>query len=251
MQLPIDLPIGYKATVSTSATVNAGDIIANKTQLTNDKAFNICKEINVSPKKALKYLRKNLGDSIEKGDIIAIKKSFLRLGRKVARTPFTGTITKFEEDTGNLIIRANVKLELAESIKTPISGVVEKIEEDRIIIAADKEIVTAKIATGGNCSGKLMEVSVEILDSDNLPENIKDKILIGKKITKSAIFKAFAIGARGLIFLDISEDDLEELERAKTNNAFAIISEEDYEKTLKNSGKDVYLDSGSKSIVLL
>lgn len=250
MDLPIDLPSGFLPTIKLAEKVEAGSVIAEKIQEIKEEVFNISGQAGVSPKKVIKILKKNLGDSIEEGDVLAVKKGFFGIGKKKIKSPFTGTLVRFEEDSGNLVIKAGHKLESPEVIKAPLEGIVKETSQGKIVLTVKKDAIIAKLSIGESARGQLETINKEEVDFDDLPKNAKDKVLLVKKIKRAAVFKAMAMGTKGIITTTFNEQDFDEL-RSSVKEPLFIISEENYSKALKFNGKEVYLDSGNKAVILL
>ena len=80
--LPVLLPEGYVLKVSANDKLTAGTVIAEKKSSGKEKIIHISQIFNFPAKDIKKALKKNLGDGILKGDVIAEKKGSLGMGSK-------------------------------------------------------------------------------------------------------------------------------------------------------------------------
>src|SRR5216683_6260405 len=104
--LPIELPVGFIPLVVTGDTVTAGQVIAKK-DAPKDEVVNIIQGLKVSRSHARKVLKKNPGDRIIPGDIIAVKKSLFGKVLATVTSQISGIIIRYERDTGNLVVRTD------------------------------------------------------------------------------------------------------------------------------------------------
>jgi hypothetical protein len=245
-QLPIVLPEGFTPKVSVSDKVTPETVIAEKksgkTEIINLFSFGI-------PKNDLqKYLKKNIGDSINEGDVVAIKSGKLGVGAKKVISKFSGTITKIDEDSGEIYIRSGVD-QSTENMFSPVVGIVDFCNNEKIVIKTDKETVIAKDSLGKKGEGEIYYI--EDLDFNKLTSDISDNVVLVKKLDRTSLFKILGLGANGIITEEIDEVDFVDLNDKRIEIPILSISEEDFKKILKNKNKKVFLDGENKSIVIL
>src|SRR3712207_4352849 len=98
--LPILLPYGFSPLVKQNDVITAGQKIAQNTA-PQEEIINIAKELRISLRKAKKVLKKNPGDAIKQGEVIALKKKFFGIQKEAVISKINGTIVKYERDTGD------------------------------------------------------------------------------------------------------------------------------------------------------
>ncbi len=244
--LPIVLPEGFMPTVSVNDKLTLETVIAQKrngkTQIINLSSFGF------SPNALEKSLKKNIGDSIKEGEIIAVKKGKLGLGGKKLLSKFSGIITKVNEQTQEVYVRSGVD-EVIETMLSPVVGTVDFCNNEKIVIKTEREAVIAKDALGKKAEGEIFYI--ENLDFNKLTSEISDKIILVKILDKTSLFKILGLDAKGIITEEIDDVDFIDLNDKKIEIPILSVSEEDFRKILKNKNKKIFLDGESKSIIVL
>ena len=249
--LPVLLQPGFAPKVSVNDKLTAGQIIAEKKDRAVEEVIHISQILKISPQKITKALRKHLGDSISKGDIVAVKKGALGLGTKKIISDFSGTIIKINEGTGDVLIHTSSGDKNLITIISPVDGTVDFCNNEKIVIKTDREAMLAKRAEGGEARGELFVIDGDDIDFAKIDFGVSKKIVLGKKFEKGSIFKAFGLGALGIIGVEIRESDLDDLSEKGIKSPVIQIEEEDYSKLVKQKNKQIYLDPENKSIVVL
>ncbi|MCK9557990.1 MAG: glutamate mutase L [Candidatus Cloacimonetes bacterium] len=125
----------------------------------------IADKLGVAPKKAKRYLVKNVGEFVYEGDTVAryIKPDHV----KIVPSPSTGQIIDFDAKTGVMTIQYNYK---ATSYHANVSGIVSRVEQDRALRLSYNAIrLSAAIGWGKTVHGNLFWVPD--VSQDPLPEN--------------------------------------------------------------------------------
>ena len=132
--LPVVLPEGFAPKVSVNDKLTAGDIIAEKKGKGAEEAVNVSQILKDSPKKMTKFFKKNLGDSVSKGEIIAVKKGTLGFGTKKIIREFSGTVVKIDTETGNVVIHVTGGQDSLQKLISPVDGTVDFCDNEKIVI---------------------------------------------------------------------------------------------------------------------
>lgn len=171
----------------------------------------IADQLGVEPKDAEAFIKVKLGDSVEKGDIVAEgKKMFGLFKAPTATTDFSGTYESFSDVTGNGLIREpSIPIEINGYIK---GNVVEILPEEGAIIETRCAMVQGIFGVGGERTG-VIRIAVsgpdQVIDEGNINADDKGKILVGGAgMTAAAIKKADAVGAIGIIAGGLKDSDL-------------------------------------------
>ena len=247
--LPILLPEGYVLKVSANDKLTVGTVIAEKKSTGGEKIIHVTNPLNVPPKNILKTLKKNLGDGILKGDIVAEKKGNLGMGSKKIISEFSGTIIKIDEENGNLIIRQAGEEESVETIISPVEGTVDFCNNEKIVIKTDKNAILALDGLGEEKTGELLYL--ESAQEENLSSVIEGKIILTKTIDRVAVFKAIGLDVGGIITEDLENMDFVDLTEKSITVPIMIVNEDDFKKLIKVNGKSIYLGGKDKSIAVL
>lgn len=244
--LPVLLPEGYEPTVSVNDKLTVGSLIAEKKGAKSEEIIHVSKVLNDSPSNLDKSVQKNLGDSITSGEVLAIKKGKLGLGAKKVLSKFSGTVVKIDTEAGEVTIRTN-NLGFSESLFSPIDGIVDFCNNEKIVIKSQNHAVMADDSTGKEKTGEL--VYIQDFDQNKLTSEVEDKILLVKKIDKASLFKAIGLDAGGIITQSLDGADFVDLCEKNIEAAIMIVSEDNFKKLEKMDGKKVFLDIKDKGIV--
>lgn len=246
--LPITLPDGFDTKVSVGDKVKAGEILAER-NTNKDEIIHLADLLRINPQKIKKYLKKNLGDKVEIGDVIAVKKGNLGLGQKKVVSDIEGTLIKVDEDEGRLVIRTSTSETKTSQITSPVEGVIEICDNDKIVISSNRNAITARVTTGQDTEGEIIDLGEEV----NILEvnlGVAGKIIIGERFERGSVFKALGLGAIGVIGLEIRESEIDDATDRKLKYPIVILDEEEYRKLSKRKGK-ILIDTKNNSIVLL
>ena len=246
--LPILLSDGFVPKVSANDKVAAGDIIAQKGLKGGDEVINVAKLLAIKPQKISGALKKNLGDGVTEGEILAVKNGALVLRKKQIISKFSGTVVKIDEESGVVYIRTQDG-EKGDTIISPVAGIVDSCNNEKIVIKTDKEAVIAEDSLGGEQTGELLYI--EHFDQDKLTKEIEDKVLLAKQIDKVSLYKAIGLNAAGVIIQQIEDVDFVDLTERNMIDPVMIINEADFKRLSKLDGKKVYLNGKDKSIIVV
>lgn len=243
--LPIILPQGFTPKVSTNDKVTPDTIIAEK-ESAKEEIINVS---FLDEKNLEKVLKKNIGDSIKEGDEIAARNGKLGIGAKKILSKYSGIITKIDKDSGDIYIRTGQGEEIVEKIFSPVVGVVDICNNEKIVIKTDKDAIFAEDAVGKKGEGEAYYI--EDLDFNKLTSEISDKIVIVKSLDKTALFKVLGLSALGIITEEVEDIDFIDLNEKKISIPILNVSDEDFKKVVKNKNKKMFLDGEKKTIVIL
>lgn len=249
--LPILLPYGFSPLVKQHDSVSAGQKIAENTA-PQEEIINIARELGISLRSAKKVLKKNPGDAIAKGEIIAIKEKFFGMQKESVVSKITGTIIKYERDTGDLYIRTSY-VNLTKEFVSPVDGVVTLCDNDKIVIAVDKNVVLGTNATEAKGEGE-----VYLFEGSNSPNQLffldskaTGKIIVALNLNRESLTKGIALGAIGFIGAEIEPRDIEYIRQKHATVPVIQIEQEALQKLTAWKNKKIYLDGQARSIILL
>ncbi len=249
--LPILLPSGFNSKVAVKDKITAGQIIAEKKEELTDEIIYLAKDLKIPPKKITKALKKNLGDRINRGEIVAAKKGSLGMGGKKIISEFSGTINKIDEEKGEIWVRVLAKSDNPENILSPVDAVVDLCDNEKIVLKTEKPAILLENTCGKNVRGELLCLSKEFIDDEDVKKEVSGKIIVGKKFEKAAVFKAIAMGTLGIITTDIDNARFSEFTERKIDTPIFSINNENYSGLLKYKEHQVYMDSNNKVIIVL
>ncbi len=237
--LPIKLPKEGTPLVKTGDKIKKGQLIAQIAAEDNEVIH--FSSYNISSKNFPSYIKKHLGDKILEGEVIAIKKKFVG-GLKI-RSPFSGTLVKIDEEKQDLYIKpTDLKEKL--DLLSPVEGTVEFCDNTKILIKTDALALTAKDILGDSIVGEVLVDSSQSLDS-----RIEGKIVVRDSFDKLSVFKAFGLGALGIVTKDLADFDFLAIGN-DFRNTIVTVGEDDYKKLEKSNGKNIHIERDSKLIIL-
>lgn len=255
--LPITLPPGFFPQVKIGDAITAGQTIAKK-EKKPDEVIDLAKELSIPIEEVVKSLKKNPGDAIQPGDTIAAKGGLF--GEKKVVSSISGTLLRFERNTGHVLIRLDTPSQESDVILSPLDGTVSLCNNDTIHIQTDKNVLLAEKGIGDPVEGEVAKadgllrnsniLADEVIPAD-LTTDLIGKLIVGGKYNREVLTKAVGMGVLGIIASDISDEDLDYLVSKNIQATIAVLSKENLEKIVKWADKKAYLDGKGKTILLL
>ena len=206
------LPLKGEITVSVGDKVEPETTVARTFLPGSVETKNIAGILSVDPEDIELYLLKKVGETFEKGEVIAQNKGLFGLFKTQIKSSFKGTLESVSKITGQAVLRSEpVPLE----IKAYIPGVVKEIyPEEGVLIETWASFIQGIFGIGGERFGRvkfLAESPDSVLDEDKIDESCKDNILVGGgMVTANAIKKAESVGAKGIVTGGIEALDVAE-----------------------------------------
>lgn len=256
--------------VSVGQEVHPDDIIGSAEISSGFRTLNLAQTLSVSPGEVKKYLKRELGQKIYKGELLAFKNQGFLKGKKIVISPSDGILEYFNEQTGEL--RLNF---LPRKIDLPaaVYGVVEEIDTPRgdIVIRTQVSRIYGMFGTGRNRDGTLNIICRrdELMRALKITAENSDQILVGGSlIAKEVISQAISSGVSGIIAGGINSGDYKAMAGGrlifpkKLENDIGVsvvicegfgpqtLGEDIYEVLQKYNGKFVLLD-GNHAIINL
>ena len=244
--LPVVLPIGFTPKVKVNDKLTKGTLIAEKKGNLGDEVIKLSEDYKISPKDINKSLKKNLGDFVLTGEVVAIKSGSLGMGNKKILSQFSGTVAKIDEELGELTIKTALEGK-TEQIFSPVEGKVEICNNEKIVISTDLNAIIAEDALGKEAQGKIFYVN-NLLES-SLNKDLDGKILLIKTIDKASVFKAIGLDAIGIITEDLEDIDFVDLTEKKILIPILVVSDDNFSKLAKHENANVYLNGKDKSLI--
>jgi hypothetical protein len=244
--LPILLSEGFSLKVSAGDKVAAGQVIAEGQTSVQEETLHLAHDLKLVPQKALKTLKKNLGDSVSVGEVLATKKTLLSSKQIVSK--FSGIIARIDAESGDVVIRVTGGTQNLKTIVSPVDGVVDLVDNGKVILKTDKETLMAVDGIGLEAEGEIEYLPDS--DETKLGVEVKGKILLTKSIDKVYVFKTIGLEAAGIITENLEDIDFVDLEEKRVRMPILEVSEEDFKKLTKVGAKKLYLFGKNKSIII-
>jgi hypothetical protein len=259
--LPIPLPNGFTVQVEPGDSVKTGDVLAKKDPQ-KEISISIPEILKIPIKKSAKALRRNPGDRVEKGGILASKKTKFGMSEDVIVSQVDGTVLRYERDTGQIIlVPATGDKEdeqvIAETVCSPIDGVVELCDNDKILLRTEKDIIAGTGGIGADFTGLVYNITQSQEDPEGkvqlhfLDSSVIGTIVIGGAFDRDVLLKAIGMGVGGVIGYAVKEEDLAHVAERHLTTPVITVDKEGYLRLLQWSGKKIYMQGDSKTVLLL
>jgi len=185
------------------AVINAALALGLETTATQDSTEQ--RSLDLS-----KYMLKNVGEEVDAGDVIAYRKSFLKLLDKQCRSPSKCTIEYYSDVTGQIIVREPpVPIFLDTYIPGTVTQVIPK---EGVLVRTAAALIQGIFGIGGETHGELMMLAEnpdEVLSSDKISAKCSGKIIVGGSLVeKEGLQKAVETGVKAIIVGGIRDEDL-------------------------------------------
>lgn len=204
------LPIKGEVNVTAGDKVGPNDVVARASLPGILQTIKLAEKLGLEPKDAKSLFLLNIGDRVEKGQMVAESKGFFGLFKNQVKSDYDGVIEAISEVSGHVLVRqAPIPVDLT----AYISGVVAEILPDEgAIIETRGAMVQGIFGIGGEREGEI-RIAVashsEPLEAKHILDTDAGKILVGGSlVSASAIRRAEEVGAVGLIGGGVLDSDL-------------------------------------------
>jgi hypothetical protein len=190
--------------------VNYDDIVA-KTEISgNPEILKLAMQLGLEPEDCQKFMTKQIGDVVEKGETIAFYSALWGLIKKDIKTPVMGTLESYSDVTGQLILRgAPIPVEIDAYIP---GKVIEVMPREGAIIETNAAFIQGIFGIGGEIHGDIHVIvssNDQTLEADMITVEHNDKVLIsGNMVTLGALRKAVEVGVAAIVSGGVRHDDL-------------------------------------------
>ena len=204
------LPLLGEVFVNEGDTVKYDDIIA-KTEISGDpEIVKVAMIIGLEPEDTPRYMTKEVGDQVEKGDRLAFYSALFGLIKKEVKSPVSGTLESFSDVTGQAIIRG---APIPVDVDAYIPGtVIEVMPNEGALIETHAAFIQGIFGIGGEVHGDIhMAVSGndQVLEADMITPEHEGKVLIGgSRVTLDALKKAVELNVSAVVSGGIRHEDL-------------------------------------------
>lgn len=258
--LPLILPDTFVPIVAIGTQVTVGQPLA-QSEASDEILINVANELGSTRKISKRSIRKNPGDAIVKGDILAHKRGFFGVSEISVFSNIEGVVVRFERDSGNLVIKSNSPSGQHQNLLSPVDGIIKLCNNEQIVIDIDKNVLSGVKGQGLTGEGEIFILENSLIPTDNpadkanllfqLESDAIGKVLVGGLLPRDLIVKAIGMGLTGVIGTEIEDGDLAHItERNLTTPVIQVVAD-DVGLLREWKDKKVYLDGQTKSIVLL
>ena len=207
------LPLPGAVLVQVGDAVHADTAVARAELPGKVVPLNLANQLGIAPDEINDYLVKKEKDSVQKDDVLAENKPFIKWFKTEIRSPITGKVESVSTITGQILLREPPRvLEL----RGYIDGVVAEVHpEQGVTVESTCSLVQGIFGIGGETSGELV-MGVKAPDQPLLPEQLnpsmKGKVVVGGAFLSAATMtRAKELGIVGLVVGGIHDKDLRAL----------------------------------------
>ncbi len=165
--------------------------------------------VGVEPYELPKVMLKKEGETVKKGELLAVSKAFFGLFKTEYISEVSGTIQLISTVTGMVAIQGTPR---PVNLNAYLSGrIVEVIPKLGVVIETPAAFIQGILGIGGERQGELMTVAApdEVLTPNMIRENCVGKILTGGSlVTADVLRKAEDLGVKGIITGGIDSEEL-------------------------------------------
>ena len=206
------LPILGEVLVNVGDTVEY-DACAAITNISGDPTIvKAALNLGVEPEDLQRYLKKNVGDKVKKGEPLASYSALFGLVKKKVNIPVDGTLESISNVTGQVIIRGDP---IPVEVDCYIPGkIIEVMPKEGAVVETNAAFIQGIIGVGGETHGTIriaVDSPSEELTVDKINSEDKEKVIVGGSlVTLDAIRKGVEVGASGIVSGGIRHDVLKE-----------------------------------------
>jgi len=206
------LPINGEVYVKFGDSVNYDTVIA-KAHISGDpEIIKIAAELGFAskPSDLPAYMKKQVGDKVTKGEVIAGYSVLFGLLKKWVTSPIDGVIESASTITGQVVIRGEP---IPVEVEAYIPGkVVEVLPREGAVIETNAAFIQGIFGIGGETHGRIMmavESPDDELNIDCITADDKGKVIIGGSlVTLEAIKKGIEVGVSCIVAGGIRHEDI-------------------------------------------
>lgn len=206
------LPIPGQILVKQGDTVGFDTIVARTSVPGGVEIIKLVYLLGIDPEEIGRYMRKKVGDNVQKDEIIAETKGFLGMFGSTAKSPTAGVIQQVSELTGQVTVaEPPVPLE----IKAYVPGKVESIlTNEGVVVRTHGALIQGIFGVGGETHGEIafaVSSPDEMLTDNKILDSHAGKIVVGGSLVRAeALKKAISIGVKGIVVGGVEDKDLAE-----------------------------------------
>jgi hypothetical protein len=199
--------------VTTGETVRANQAVARAELPGKVYPLNLANQLGVAPDEIHEYLIKKSGDQVQKDEILAENKPFIKWFKTEILSPITGVVESVSSVTGQVLLREPPRvLELLGYVD---GRIVEVIPQQGVVVETNCSLVQGIFGIGGETWGEIViavTLPDEVLTPRHLTASMKGKVVVGGSfISSDALARAKEVGVAGLVIGGIHDKDLRAL----------------------------------------
>ncbi len=175
--------------------------------------INLANQLGVAPNEITDYLVKKAGDRVQKDEILAENKPFIKWFKTEIPSPVTGTLESLSVVTGQVLLREPPRIL---DVRAYVDGtIVEILPRQGVVVETTCSLVQGIFGIGGETGGELVmgvTAPTDALTPNHLKPEMKDKVVVGGAfLSAETMSRAKEVGVAGLVVGGIHDKDLRAL----------------------------------------
>lgn len=206
-----------KILVEVGQEVKPADIIAEGQTSGGFRSLPLAEELKVEAKEVPLYLRRQTGQMIYKGELLAFREGFLGFRKKEIISPVDGVLEYFDQDQGNLRIKL---LPQRKQLASGVYGVVDRVSRSLgiVVIRTMADLIFGLCGSGQERGGMIRVAGLgsSLVSARQVGSDFAGQIIVGGSlVTKDALEKAIELRAGGFITGGINAGDYRKISGGK------------------------------------
>ncbi len=207
------LPLPGTVLVTVGEAVSSATVVARAELPGKVHVVNLVNQLGIPPEDLPGYMTKGEGETIEKGDVLAETRPFIKWLKADVRSPITGTVETVSSTTGQVILREPPRpVELFAYLD---GTVVETFPGQGVQVETTCAFIQGIFGIGGETWGDLLVVASspedEVTESLLTPDHAGKIVVGGAFAGAAALARAKAVGVKALVVGGMHDQDLRAL----------------------------------------
>ncbi len=224
---------------------HVGDVVTFDTEIARtsqkpvvSQTIQIAESLKFKPGKIFKHLKKNIGDKVYKGDVVATKDAVFATKKYIADAD--GILTSVNHHSGEIVIEHTSDEEKKSNILALLEGTVNAVEKDKIVCKSSKTLSIELVeAPKDRMGGKVVVTDTSNAMQLTMPQ-VSGNVIVSSDVSDYVLSKFEALGASYIIvtkqFSNISPHTL------------VLADEKDIQSIIDFAPHAVYANAAEKSI---
>lgn len=197
MTINLSIPANAKLLVKSGQEVDFKTPFI-KRSLKKSIKIKIADELGIQPAKIFLHLTKVVGDSINKGELLASKKTFW--GEKKYFSDFEGLVKEVNHEDGSIIV--DIESEEERTKKSYFKGEIGEIRKGEFELKVKKAKDFSLKEASNDFGGEVTHVAQDSLANLD-PDKIENKIIVGSDLRSFDQTRLEVMGATGFVALQL------------------------------------------------
>lgn len=207
------LPLLGDVVVEKGARVRATDVVARADLPGKVFPVNVANQLGLIPEEIPEAMKKQQGDRVAKGELIAETKGFLGFFKGQVNSPIEGVVDSVSRVTGQVMLRENP---IPVTVQAYVDGAVaEVLPREGVVVETAATFIQGIFGLAGERHGPIRVVAREPddeLQPAALTPELKGAVVVGGAFASLLVLrKAIEVGAHALVVGGFNYSDVKEL----------------------------------------